>query len=819
MSRNWNNAVKFSLPDEDVFVIDATANPPAQVAGPSGFYTGVGTILFDMAVNPQTNEVYVTNTEAVNEVRFEGLGLASTTVNGHLHEARITILDGASVLPRHLNNHINYASIPSPAGVKDKSLATPLGMAVSSDGATLYVAAFGSGKIAVFDTTALHNGPVTPNAANQIEVSGGGPSGLVLDEANDRLYVLTRFDNSISIVDPSGKTELGHISLHNPEPAAVVEGRPFLYDAFFTSSNGEASCSSCHVFGDFDSLAWDLGNPDEVVTNNPNPFRVPDPLGTAFPDFHPMKGPMTTQSLRGMANDGPMHWRGDRTAGNDPGGNPLDEVVAFKKFIVAFAGLLGRDGPIADADMQKFADFILQVQYPPNPIRALDNSLTSDQQAGRDFYFGPQASDVFQPCNGCHVLDPANGHFGTDGFSSFENEPQLLKIPQLRNMYQKVGMFGMPAVPFFNSGDNGVKGDQVRGFGFLHDGSVDTLFRFHQAVVFNQCPPGFGCINPGGFPNGAAGNVLRRQMEDFVLAFDSDLAPIVGQQVTLSSSNAGTVGPRIDLILARAAAGECDVVVKGNIGGQQRGAYRLSNGLLQTDRGAETPLTDVQLRALAGMSGQELTYTAVPPGSGPRMGVDRDEDGYFDRDEVDAGSDPANALSIPGSGSCGSAPTAGCRSPGKSLLILKGGSKAKLIWKWSKGQQTDAVNFGDPVNGATGYSLCVYAGTTAAVVMEANVPAGGTCAGKDCWKSTSKGPRYKDRSRTNDGLQTLLLKAGPTGRAKVVVKGKGANLPVPPLGLGLPVTVELKNSNDECWSSAYGSAIKNDSSQFKAKTN
>ena len=27
-----------------------------------------------------------------------------------------------------------------------------------------------------------------------------------------------------------------------------------------------------------------------------------------------MKGPMTTQTLRGMDNSGAMHWRGDRSA-------------------------------------------------------------------------------------------------------------------------------------------------------------------------------------------------------------------------------------------------------------------------------------------------------------------------------------------------------------------------------------------------------------------------------------------------------------------------------------------------------------------------
>ena len=88
---------------------------------------GVGTVLFNMAVNPVNGHLYVSNTEARNEVRFEGPGLAfdSTTVQGHLHEARITVLDGATVTPRHLNKHIDYDVVPSPAGVKDDSLAIP----------------------------------------------------------------------------------------------------------------------------------------------------------------------------------------------------------------------------------------------------------------------------------------------------------------------------------------------------------------------------------------------------------------------------------------------------------------------------------------------------------------------------------------------------------------------------------------------------------------------------------------------------------------------------------------------------------------------
>jgi hypothetical protein len=42
-----------------------------------------------------------------------------------------------------------------------------------------------------------------------------------------------------------------------------------------------------------------------------------------------------------------------------------------------------------------------------------------------------------------------------------------------------------------------------------------------------------------------------------------------------------------------------------------------------------------------------LTFTAVPPGEGLRLGVDRDADGYADGDEIAAGTDPANAKSFP----------------------------------------------------------------------------------------------------------------------------------------------------------------------------
>jgi YVTN family beta-propeller protein len=693
--RDWTQAVRFNLPDYDVFAIDASTLTQSNV------WTGVGTTLFNMATNPITGTIYVSNTEAKNDVRFEGPGTYVTnqgakpvgepaTVQGHLAESRITVLSGIDVNPRHLNKHIDYSVLPAPAGTADHSLATPLEMVVSSDGTTLYVAAFGSSKVGVFDTATLEDDSFDPalQSSQYIDVSGGGPGGLVLDEARDRLYVLTRFDNSVSVIDLSDGSEDQHVALFNPEPANVVAGRPFLYDAVATSSNGEASCASCHIFGDNDQLAWDLGNPDDEATSNPMPIRLSVAAGSNIngtgnvAEFSALKGPMTTQTLRGMQNSGPMHWRGDRSNGFF-GQSATDEDLSFRNFIVAFPGLVGRSSLLSATDMQAFADFQLDVLLPPNPVRNLDNSLTPAQANGRNFYLGnnftsggpnPSQTGVGGSnvngrradgvnlnnfgftCQGCHGLNASSGFFGTDGQASFENEEQIVKIAHLRNLYTKVGMFGMADVPFNNALNTPHEGDEVRGYGFLHDGSTDTVFRFLQATVFNQANPlSLGTV---GFPSGTNGNGVRRDVEQFMLAFDNDIAPIVGQQVTLDGTNAGVVGGRITLMIARAGTpfvsqvlgagqNECDLVVKGVSGGVEKGwQYEPGLGTFRPDDGSPN-VSDAALRATATPS-TPLTYTCATPGAGLRAGIERDRDGVLDG--VDNCADVPNVSQVDGDG-------------------------------------------------------------------------------------------------------------------------------------------------------------------------
>ncbi len=164
-------------------------------------------------------------------------------------------------------------------------------------------------------------------------------------------------------------------------------------------------------------------------------------------------------------------------------------------------------------------------------------------------------------------------------------------------------------------------------------------------------------------------------------------------------------------------------------------------------------------------------------------------------------------------------PLTGCitgTQAGKGLLLLK--DKAtdksdKLIWKLLKGEETTLGDFGNPV-ATTDYLLCVYDQTGAqdTIIMSLEIPSGAD------WQSKTTGFKYKDKSTTPDGVKVIVAKAGDAGKAKIIVKGKGVNLPMTDLtALDLPLTVQLSNGT-QCWESSFQSnVLKSDPENFKAK--
>jgi DNA-binding beta-propeller fold protein YncE len=593
---DFSDLIDIDLPDHDVFVIDAASDPPALESSVSG----VGTTLFNMAVRPGNGHLFVSNLEALNHRRF------LPALRGHAVENAVTVVAAGAAMAVHLNPHIDYTTLPGPTAEVDATLALPTGLAFTADGQTVCVAAMGSDAVGIFDAEALESGRVERRIARVDR----GPSGLVVDDARGRLYVMNQVGHSLSIVDLTTATETQRIPLpYDPAPIEARAGRPLLYDARATSGHGDMACASCHPFGDSDGLGWDLGDPGDVVLPNPNPrsdSRVPS-------TFHPLKGPMVTRTLRSLEGTGPLHWRGDRTGAFAPGGDFMDTRAALHQFNAAnFVELQGRPAPLSSEEMERFIDFMLTLRQPPNPVRALDGSESPMEELGADLYR--------DQCAFCHAL-PA----GTNGRQTFDFLPQAFKVPEARSTYQKVGRFGLDLAEI------GSVGPQVRGFGFLHDGSA-SLRSFSG-------PPLFDIPDP----------VDREAIDRFQLSLDSGLRPVVGQQVTVTGSNAldPAVAARWTLLVDQADQGSCDLVAHGVVDGIRRGWLYDGAGRYRGDRATEPSLDRAMLVEQAVEPGQELTLTCVAPGSGKRISLDRDEDGALDRDELDRGTSPVDAGSFP----------------------------------------------------------------------------------------------------------------------------------------------------------------------------
>jgi len=371
---------------------------------------------------------------------------------------------------------------------------------------------------------------------------------------------------------------------------------------------------------------------------------------------------MFTQTLKGMSTHGHMHWRGDRSVGyfgNDTE-QTLDEKTSFKNFIVAYEGLLGLDIDLPDSvasanksvevqqleqDIDTFADFMLNIQLPPNPVRSLDNSLSDSAQAGRDFFIGNRRSDglAFDSdkngpetdgvnCEGCHGLDPEKGFYGTRGEAAHGGEIQMFKVPQLRNLYTRVGMFGLPdRTGFLPSHTAEHQGEQIRGFGFLHDGATDLLFNFLKGGVFDNgdlpCPSGaderHGCLFNQG-PVGIQNDLVRQSLVDYLMQFDSDLAPIVGQQITINSGTGDDEQLRLQLLAERAQTPfmskilgglsyECQLTAHGLVNStQQDYLFEPVSGLFVQQ---QQSLSVSEITQMAQQSNNSLTFTCLVPGS------------------------------------------------------------------------------------------------------------------------------------------------------------------------------------------------------------
>lgn len=577
--------------DHDLIVLDAS-NPAGAGSGLPvvNIVSDVGTTLTGMGRNPTTGALFVSNLEALNTTRMV------KNLNGHFIDHMIEIVTnvsaGASVIDVNLHSGINQigAAIGGQATLqaRKKSLANPLNVVFSGDGSFAYLAALGPDRVGVLDGS-------TGQVLGRVDVPAG-PRGLALDDVGGQLYVWSRQAATVSRVDVSNAanpTVQDSVAVFNPEPARIRNGRKFLYSTKF-SADAQSSCALCHIDAGLDGLAWDLGSN--------GPAGQPGPPNLPFVN-HPLKGPMVTMSLRGLDRHEPLHWRGDKTV--------------FQNFNEAFEHLLG-GSRLPDADMDAYADYAKTIVYPPNPLYKRTNAFKNPQALNGAITF-------VTGCNPCHQFIspigsngvPTNpggfGHdgamFGTNGDEGFALGnlfAQLQLVTQMRNIHRK----------FPN--------DLYTGFGLIHDGREEREDNLHPLDTFLKTF----------FPT--MGDQTRLDMIAFNLAFASNVMNVVGWQIQITPPIASETQDLSDINVMIAqfqkTPSHCDVVAKGIVAGQSTGFYLLnvnSNGepIFQADDGSTITLSALT----ASLAGQDsLLFTAVPPGSGKRIGVDQDTDGLLD---------------------------------------------------------------------------------------------------------------------------------------------------------------------------------------------
>jgi len=579
----WSWYIKYTMPDNDVAVIDTSS------LSVSTYYSGVGTINLGIAVQPNTGNIYVSNTNARNLIQFE------PNLRGHWIDNRITAIQSSGRITAYdLNPGIDYTVLPNTAALTT-ALSQPAAMRFDPSGKWMWVAVFGTDRVAKVG----ENGQILKIIEIDPQATGStfnpatkrGPRGLAVNLKQQLLYTLNRLSNTISVVSTASNSVVEEIptGTFDPTPTVILAGRGFLYDAKL-SGNGTGSCASCHVDSDMDLLSWNLGDPGgsmQTVVNNGKTFQM-----------HPMKGPFTTRTLRGLAGTDPLHWRGDK--------------ADFTDFNSAFDLLMGGN-QLSDSNMSAYTAYIDTIAFQPNPNQNLDRTYSTSLNGGNavngrnDFLNVVINSSPTNTCNACHNSDPGPGSDNT--ILTRSNLPQPLKVPTLRNIYQKLN--------FSNASGSA----SIDGFGLDSDGSTSTLLDVLDEAVL------------GGFTKSPQAQL---DVAAFLVSFDTGTAPAVGYTRTVTQANV-TSDPTISsdwaLLQSQATAGNIDLICQGTIQGQLHGClYQPSTNNYETDTTGLGPFTQAQLIAFV-QAGDTLSVMGVPQGSGVRFGVDRNRDGVKDGDQ------------------------------------------------------------------------------------------------------------------------------------------------------------------------------------------
>jgi hypothetical protein len=579
------------LPDHDVFGI-----VPGSDAVPLA--RDMGAVLFALGINPMTGLLWQLGTEANNK---DPLRMGEPAIRGDI-----------------IFNQLSFATLPPQGGpVVDPLRVFVLDDADRTTAGIQYDPAMAVGQPYALAFDAAGNGYITGMLTDNVtELApmggfkrewdvGSIPRGIAVDSQGSSAWVLCWGTNTIEKWDVSLAAPALVQTLDvgfDPTPPPIAEGRRIFYDAGH-SMHGNASCATCHVDGSTDMLPWDLS-------------------GLPFDD----KGPLITQTLVGIADLLPYHWRGERV-----------DLIDFNP---AFNGLLGGT-PLdesAGGEFDLFQEFLFSLQQPANPNedprRMVNASLgfrtpdgahhEADGIKGQDVFFDVN-SDIIGSCSFCHTLPTGSSN---DVVLDDPNLPDAYRNHKEVASFNGIWRKESPTLETVIYADGSSEERPTIGSAMTSAGLVDSLKQFVDIPLFT--------LNA----------TQRAQVTAFVNQVDSGLAPAVHRAWFLQNAGAHTTyGVLRGYLLTQAKARNVDIAVFGEVDlgaglRRLRWTWDRATQLFRAEDSqvAPQPLEFFYERALAGMG--RFTFLGLPVGMAERFAIDYDEDDLPNVDEGAWGADP-----------------------------------------------------------------------------------------------------------------------------------------------------------------------------------
>lgn len=335
---------------------------------------GVPNYLSQLAISPNGKMLWAPSKKDNTERGLSKDGLALTFDNSV--RAIIAKVDLLSATER-INERVDF---------DDRALAHTA--IFSPNGSYIFVSLQGSNVVEIFNA---HDGAM----AATINVKGIAPEGLALSTDGNTLFVHSQLSREVEVYDVSLVTQqhtpqthfITRVNLVENELFApqILKGKQVFYNASDPrmSLNGYLSCASCHLDGGQDGRVWDFTDRGEGLRNT---------TSLNGPDDQFLHWSANFNEMQDFENDirGPFSGVGF-TFGQ--------QRLTHKAFSARHGGLLGKAVAGVAPELDALTAYVATLTTTfKSPYRQSDGSLTEDGQAGRKIFEQLQ-------CYACHGGD------------------------------------------------------------------------------------------------------------------------------------------------------------------------------------------------------------------------------------------------------------------------------------------------------------------------------------------------------------------------------------------------------------------------------